>query len=165
MLWLLRIVALKGTVAEWSVYSCLSFQRYFWINQQANAMKLKWILGTCENMLGKNQDVLTEIREPMKFQLQVNLWLDALTNWAMGYGDVCLSSLWASYNVNRTRLLFSHLRHDISSFYERLLMVSYWQAYGSHRTLASTLNTDQSNTLNHLHLATTLKGTSTSTKR
>ena len=43
-------------------------------------MKLKWILGTCENMLGKNQDVPTEIGEPMKFQLQVNLWLDALTN-------------------------------------------------------------------------------------
>ena len=72
-------------------------------------------------------------------------------HWAMGYGDVCLSSPWASNNVNRTRLLFSHLRHNISSFRERLLMVSYW-----HRTLASTLNTDQRNTLHYKHLASTL---------
>ena len=42
-------------------------------------------------MFGKNQEVPTEIREPMKFQLLVNLWLDKLITelWIM------VTSAWA----------------------------------------------------------------------
>ena len=71
----------------------------------------------------------------------------------MDYGDVCLSSLWVSYNVNRTRLL------NLSSatyFFVSWATPNGKLLAGLGKSQDITLNTDQRNTLNYKHLASTL---------